>query len=388
MTNFENYKTDDFIHDSTFIKWVVKGDDESERFWNNYIKDHPSQEQSIEEARKFICMLRVVEPEVSVSRLEKLETRIKNGQKGRGRLRTLNILRYAAGILLIVALGVTVRFLLIEQDVEFDTLNNLGDHAQVILPDGTVKSFENNESQIIQDEHGNLVVNTDTIIGTSYRKVSDGQNRLVVPYGKTSELYLPDGTHIYVNSGSKISFPTKFTGKRRVIYLEGEAYLNVKSDKEHPFVVHTKNSRIMVTGTSFNVSAYADEQVDQTVLVEGVVTFISKHGIFKDRIKMEPGQSVWLDRSSGKIVSREVDLNKYTSWINGYLVFKNESLCNVFKKLERFYNKEIICDKQLKDISFSGKLDLTKQLEEVLETVEYASSIMVFKKDDKYIIKH
>ena len=97
-----------------------------------------------------------------------------------------------------------------------------------------------------------------------------------MPYGQQSSLQLPDGTHVYVNAGSQLSFPAVFSGEKREVYLTGEAFFDVHKDKEHPFIVNTPDIEIMVTGTEFNVSSYSDDNFTQTVLVEGAVSVRKK----------------------------------------------------------------------------------------------------------------
>lgn len=163
-------------------------------------------------------------------------------------------------------------------------------------------------------------------------------NELEIPFGKIFEVELSDGTLVHLNSGTKIKYPVKFlnTGKREV-FIEGEAYFKVAKDKNHPFVVHSDQVVVEVLGTEFNFSSYKEDAEIKTVLVEGSVS-MSNSLRPEDQLVLVPGtKGVW-NRVSHDTHEEKVDVDLYTGWIMGELVFRDISFLDMAKKLERSYN--------------------------------------------------
>jgi transmembrane sensor len=201
-------------------------------------------------------------------------------------------------------------------------------------------------------------------------------NQIIIPYGKRSNIILADGTHISLNSGSQLSYPTEFKAGSREVYLSGEAFFDVRTISGKPFYVVTRDVRIKVLGTRFNVSSYPDDNTTQTVLLKGKVS-AGKNKLFAKTIDMAPGERMTYNRDNETLTKDNVDTNLYASWVNGYLIFKNEPIASVFKKLERYYNQRIVADYRTGNMTFSGKLDLKDNIKDVLENVSFASSVYI-----------
>ncbi len=166
-------------------------------------------------------------------------------------------------------------------------------------------------------------------------------NELDIPYGKIFDVELSDGTLVHLNSGTKIRYPVKFLkGQKREVFIEGEAYFKVAKDKEHPFVVNADAVAVEVLGTEFNISSYREDQEVRTVLVEGSVS-LSNSIDTKDNLMLIPGQKAAWNKKAASTKIEEVDVDIYTSWIKGELVFRNSSFQGMAKKLERRYNISI-----------------------------------------------
>lgn len=191
---------------------------------------------------------------------------------------------------------------------------------------------------------------------------------ITTPYGARTNFELPDGSKVWLNAGSTISFPSKFD-KNRSVDLRGEAFFDVK--KGRPFVVSTESGTIEVKGTSFNVKSYENDLLE-TTLVSGIVHFAPKGSA--DRIVMKPGTQV---RSLDNNVSvLEVETELFTSWKEGRLVFRNEYLPSVAKTLERWYNIRIELDDDpvLSKIWFTGNIEM-ESFTEVMDLIKITSSI-------------
>ncbi|MDX9883117.1 MAG: FecR domain-containing protein [Prolixibacteraceae bacterium] len=189
---------------------------------------------------------------------------------------------------------------------------------------------------------------------------------VIAPVGSRTVVQLSDGTEVNLNYDSKIKYPRNFDGNTREITLSGEGYFDVARNPGKPFIVKIGNLDIKALGTEFNVSAYPDDDIIETTLVEGkVVIEKTIQGEKKQSVgTMVPGQHVTYDSSSGKITSRRGNIDKYIAWKNGKLVFDNEPIAEVAEKLGRMFNVEI----------------------EVAENARYLSYTVTFFNDPLYLI--
>jgi len=176
------------------------------------------------------------------------------------------------------------------------------------------------------------------------------------PPGVKSQLHLPDGTSVILNSDTKIEYPSTFSSNERRVILTGEAFFDVVKDASHPFVVNAGKIGIEVKGTKFNVFNYADEAKTEVVLAEGKVDLIdNKTGNHTVLAEMKPGEQAVYQRAEAKILMHEVDVDRYIGWIDGMLIFRDDNLEQVVRSLERWYNVDItIQNPEIKDYIFTG----------------------------------
>ncbi|MDD4645334.1 MAG: DUF4974 domain-containing protein [Bacteroidales bacterium] len=192
---------------------------------------------------------------------------------------------------------------------------------------------------------------------------------IYAPMGSRVSFSLPDGTTGMLNSGSKLSYSLPFTNKRKVS-LEGEAWFDVQKDAEHPFELNTGNSTVKVLGTSFNVSAYPAENYVEVVLKEGKVEFMDNQG---DEVAMRPSER--LVYRNGRVGKAVADPAKYQAWTKGRMVFNNDPMAEVARRIERWYNvKVVLADKELEKYSFRGTFEDDK-LDEVFRLLSLTSPI-------------
>ncbi|HAZ02711.1 MAG: hypothetical protein A2W90_15005 [Bacteroidetes bacterium GWF2_42_66] len=199
-------------------------------------------------------------------------------------------------------------------------------------------------------------------------------NEVICPAGQISELILSDGTKIWLNSESRISYPSHFNRKQRSVELDGEAYFEVQKDKDCPFFVKTKTTDIKVLGTSFNVDAYNKNRFIETTLVEGKVVLQNKSGAKITEIT--PGQLASYDIDNRKIYLTEVDTRFYSSWKEGKMTFFNQPLEAIVLKLERWYNvKFTFNNEEIKSYRFSGVILKYKPFDQVMQIIKLSSPI-------------
>ena len=211
---------------------------------------------------------------------------------------------------------------------------------------------------------------------------------LSVPLGQMSQLKLPDGSKIYLNSGTVFKYPTTFGKKNREVFIDGEAFMEISKNKHKPFVVNAANFTVKVLGTSFNVSAYSGDEQASITLIEGSVQLQSKEKGWNKN--MVPGEIATVSNGNKPIVE-QVDTEFYTSWTEGKITFRKETLQEIAKKLERWYNVDIrFGDEQLKQFEFSGTFLKNKPVEQVFKTLSIIDERIDFitenKPDQKDII--
>ena len=269
--------------------------------------------------------------------------------------------------------------------------------AQLTLPDGSVIDVHKKEVSVIVDgvqvKYKKGVLSYQPTVTTQHEEKSVEEqpaksNELVIPRGGENTVILADGTTVHLNAGSKLTYPVRFGGKRRIVRLEGEAYFDVVADEEHPFVVQTHLGEITVLGTEFNVNAYADAPVCYTTLVHGKVKFSTLNA---ETITLSPGeQAVVFANSSTK---REVDLEEYVGWVDGMYIFNDRPLGDIMKTFERWYDIQVYYETpNLRDITYSGSLKRHGTINSFLDALELTGdltykisgrSILIYDKADE-----
>ena len=196
------------------------------------------------------------------------------------------------------------------------------------------------------------------------------------PKGERSQVKLPDGSVVWLNAESTISYPLHFSQSIRSVALSGEAYFDVVKDLR-PFIITTESADIEVLGTSFNVSAYPEDENFSTTLVEGAVMLRIGGGLLKKatEAKLAPNQRARFLKSEKTLELEMVeDISLYTSWKDGKLIFENTSFSSVATKLERWFGKEIKLLDEIKNERFTGTFE-NESLEQILEIVNVSTPI-------------
>lgn len=196
------------------------------------------------------------------------------------------------------------------------------------------------------------------------------KSTIYAPLGSRVAFNLPDGTTGMLNSGSELTYSTPFN-KNRLVSLVGEAWFEVAEDQKHPFEVYAVNSAVRVLGTSFNLNAYPSENYVEVVLKEGEVEFTdNKNG---RKVTLRPNER--LVCKNGNFTRTEADPEKYLAWTQGRMVFNNDPMAEVARRIERWYSARVIlADKELEEYSFRGTFEDDK-LEEVMRLLALTSPI-------------
>lgn len=160
------------------------------------------------------------------------------------------------------------------------------------------------------------------------------------PAGSRMNISLGDGTKVWLNHGSKLKYPYRFAGKNRKVFLTGEAYFVVAHNKEMPFIVETNRLEVKATGTEFNVSAYPEDEIVETTLVEGKVILYEKNKNLEIK-ELFPNQCLKFNPEKKESSLESGNTEKYIAWKDGLLVFKNDPIADIAKKLAKWYNVDV-----------------------------------------------
>lgn len=231
------------------------------------------------------------------------------------------------------------------------------------------------EALISYSVDGSFKVGLNTFPGEE--KSEEAYNRLLVPKGKRSELRLSDGTKIWVNSGSKVIFPTVFKKNKREIYVDGEVYMEVAHDAGKPFFVNTEGFELKVLGTAFNIFAYKENSKREVALVNGKVSITDKNN---KSINMVPNKLVSIENN--RIIGEEtIDAENYKAWVDKILILNGESLESILNRLNMMYNVRIVCDSSLKAEELYGKFNLNNDIEEILDYLKIMLPVSFYKEN-------
>ena len=209
-------------------------------------------------------------------------------------------------------------------------------------------------------------------------------NTLTTPSQCDFMFILADGTRVWMNAKSSLRYPVAFHGKERVVYAEGEIYLEVARDKKHPFFVMLNGMKVEVLGTSFNVNSYADEDYAEVTLVEGRV---AAHVDDKSYDLLPSRQLRW-DKKNESVDIRIVNVDDYIAWKRGQYVFKGRSLEEVAKVLERWYDMEIIFeDEKSKKTVYTGVINKEENFDAFVLRLRETSSLSCRMESNRLYIK-
>ena len=282
----------------------------------------------------------------------------------------LNTIKYAAVFCLIFGLGY------------YSSINSESlDEPQKIIPKSNDIVLTSDDSKVILEKDDNKtddkkIISKINLIQKSDQLIYDNNidikelvyHSLKVPYGKRFNIVFSDGSKAYLNSGSVIRYPVKFIeDKKREVFLEGEAFFDVAENKNELFIVNSNGINVEVYGTKFNVRNYSEDFNSDIVLVEGSVGINNSE--VSELTMLKPGFKGSVDKENFRVKTSKVNTKIYTSWIDGEVIFRNETFSQILKKLERLYNVTIINNKnESLDELFNAAINVENEnIEQVLE---------------------
>lgn len=377
-------KTDQFLDDPLFVNWIFNSNPELDNYWNNFLEKNPGLSVELVAIKSKCNQIKFKNKSLSVQEKQELAISIyrkllKEKQKVDFSRKLKSTLKYAAFAILFFSLGGIAVYLntnknkLEEYVSEIESPNTV-QSPTLIFPEGKSVQINKGESTLDYRNSGEIVLNKDSIITINNELSEIGQ--LVIPHGSSSKILLNDSSVVWLNAGSSLIYPSKFGSKNREVVLFGEAFFDVAKDAKKPFVVQTSALEITVLGTKFNISAYPEDRIIQTVLEEGSVAIRKIKRTNRDKeIILKPNQLASYDKTTKLSEIKNVNTEFYTSWTNGLLTFENRDFNRIVKAVERYYNIRMQFEDPLAgSIKISGKLDLTQGKGEVFEYLEKVSS--------------
>ncbi|MDR6941567.1 FecR family protein [Mucilaginibacter pocheonensis] len=252
-----------------------------------------------------------------------------------------------------------------------------GTNAYLILSDGQSIALAGERSGVIGMDAGKSIVKTangqvEYVNGhNNHDNNKIGLNILQTPNGGHYRLVLADGTKVWLNAASQLTYPASFADlKERKIELKGEAYFEVAKDAAHPFIVRTDDQQIRVLGTHFNVNAYHDDGGSKTTLLEGSIRAAGNHS----EAVVRPGQEV-VSSSTGRLTIGQADTELAIAWKNDQFMFESEPVRPLMKKVARWYDVEVIYARDVPDVRFNGAISKFENISAVLKILESTGKI-------------
>ncbi|MDD3556211.1 MAG: FecR domain-containing protein, partial [Proteiniphilum sp.] len=210
-------------------------------------------------------------------------------------------------------------------------------------------------------------------------------NTLYVPAGQRAQLTLHDGTQVWLNARSTLTYPARFSRNRREVSVVGEAYFDVAENREKPFIVTTQQLTMEVLGTEFNVFSYPDAGYTQTALVEGSLK-VSETGKKSQPVLLSPNQQVTY--SDNKIRLEKLSNPEYLLWRDGIYAFENERLIDIIEKLELYYDITIkVEDPEIFNVRYTGKFRQRDGIDEILHILQKIQSFSIERDRERNLIR-
>ncbi len=359
--NYVGFTAVDFAEDGLFIRWVNHPDERSDTFWESFLEEHPEKREDIKVARNIVASLNFRQSSMDESSYRAVrEGFLSTIREEKSRKKTANIFAHSntwKQLLRIAAvLAISVTGLAIYR---------AGDRPSVGHDD-------------------QLTAHPDADAVHTEERVN--------PRGQKSVLALPDGSKVWLNVDSKLTYAKDFRKmSKREVQLEGEAFFSVAHNDSVPFIVHTSSSiRIEVLGTSFNVKSYHGDETVETTLVDGRVSIdkLEKNGLTVSNLILRPNQRAVYFKGSNTLDVRDVNAVSLSSWRNDYLVFDETPFADVLSQLERWYDVKIYLPEEVKsDLPCTLTANIQQEsLEDVLKLLETSHRITYSINDDEVVI--
>ena len=409
MAEISNKGANDFITRDDFVEWVQHPTSELDLYWKQFLQDNPSSQADIEEAIFILKNITPYEKQLGYKKLEALWSAISKEAIRRNRSKRIYMWSAAASVVVILGISTLLYFSGPPENefTDFSSIAKVTENAndvRLIFSDNSEKTFDLDDLEIKYNKKGEIEITTEngkrlTTINKTPNTINNKQkgvtnpdvkglkeeqlNQLVVPWGKRMSLILSDGSRLYLNSGSRAIYPVKFSEKRRELFVEGEAYIEVAHDSKRPFIAVTNDVKVLVLGTKFNISAYPEDSYCSVVLVEGNV----QAEVDSQQIAMDPNHLLVYQKDTKETSLNKTDILPYISWKDGWLYCKKEKMSVIASKLSRYYNIKIeFQDEETSELLLYGKLDLKSKCSDIFKAISAIAPISCVVNENEIIV--
>ncbi|NDV83480.1 FecR family protein [Bacteroides sp. 51] len=309
----------------------------------------------------------------------------------------IKLSRYAAVLLLPLAVGVLLMTTFtpfeetVAEQMQKQTVQILPGEKRAVLTldSGEVVDLKTTSGKTMTEKDGTAITVDSTALNyqqtqAQVKSEKEIYNKVEIPRGGEYSLTLSDGTKVYLNAMSSLSFPVRFLANKRVVELTGEAYFEVAKNNT-PFIVKMKNMEVEVLGTAFNISAYAGEDC-QTTLVNGSVKVQMETG---SSCILKPSEQAYVKPGTDNLNVRTVDTSIYTSWIDGKIYFRDERLEDIMNTLSRWYDMQVFySEPSVKNLRFGCNVNRYKDITPFLELLEKTEKVDIMIDGKNITFKH
>lgn len=246
----------------------------------------------------------------------------------------------------------------------------LADGSQVILDEAADGAITEEEGiRVVKTAAGEIRYEILDMHGAAER--SPELHTITTPAGGQYHVRLPDGSEVWLNASSSLTYPARFLGAERRVKLDGEGYFEVnqlvdRKSQPKPFVIELPEQTIEVLGTTFNVKSYLNEEISKTTLISGSVRVSTN----SETVVLRPGQQAQINRRDLSLGVLPIDVDETISWKNGYFSFQHERINSIMNEISRWYDVEIHYDTPIRETTFEGSISKYSDLSEVLEILE------------------
>lgn len=299
---------------------------------------------------------------------------------GNGRLRNLKIyVGLAASLLLIIGAALFLHKTQQDKQIVADQVYHYkndvlpgGQKATLTLSNGKIVELSQ-EQATLQEQHGEQLRITDGQLhykpNSAQTELASLKNTLTVPASGFYRMVLPDGTKVWVNSASELSYPLAFGKSVRKVELRGEAYFEVAHEKNRPFIVTTAHGDIKVLGTAFNLRAYNSASSNVT-LINGSIQLTNTNKTTKQVV---PGQKVEFNGNDMRVTRANIE--KEIAWQQGYFYFEHDQIQDIMEQLARWYDIQVIYQGPITKKTFGGSISRSVSLAEALELIKRGAGV-------------
>ena len=348
--DYKNFSIEDLIQDAWFRAWVSGNNPEASVFWERWLLNNPTEQDKVEQAVQIVKSISYLDGPMPIGRKKEVwkairaETNKPQGipKNARKTVRNENLNLWVSAISKIAA---TILILMASIFVF------------TVIRDSVIASNKNGTAHFFEKETSR---------------------------GQRINFNLPDGSLVYLNSASKVTYKTGQDGLSREVYLEGEAFFDVESDRNRPFRVYANSTEITALGTEFNVKVDQTDNHTEVSLVEGKVEVVNLASEKNESLYLNEGERALLVPSKNIMTKLTFEPELVTIWKEGLLLFDNTSILTVKEVLERWYGVEIIFqNKHAEDLKVTGRFD-KEYLGNVLESLSYTARFE-FKIENKIV---